>query len=63
MAFNLQFAGPGDDAATVTVNDRSEAFTIVSQWQKAGRTGIKIIGDGRIYTPEEFALTIVDPRN
>jgi hypothetical protein len=57
MAFNRQYDGTD---ASVTVGQRSEALTIVSDWLKAGRTGVKIIGDGRIYTPEEFAATVIN---
>ena len=57
MAFNIQHHG---SEASVTVSRRSEALTIVSDWLKVGRTGVKIIGDGRVYSPEEFAATVVN---
>jgi hypothetical protein len=58
MAFNLQRDGPGNDAVSVTIDDRRETLEVAVRWLDAGRTGVKIIGDGRVYTPEEFALTI-----
>jgi hypothetical protein len=57
MAFNIQH---DETESSVTVGQRSEALAIVSDWLKAGRAGIKIIGVGRIYSPEEFAATIIN---
>ena len=59
MAFNIQHDGT---ESSVTVGQRSEALAIVSDWLKAGRTGVKIIGDGRIYSPEEFAATVINDK-
>jgi hypothetical protein len=46
------------DAASLTVARREEALSVAVGWLNEGRTGVKIIGDGRIYTPTEFAMTI-----
>jgi len=58
VAFNVQRDGPGNDAVSVTIDDRKEAFALAIEWLDGGRTGIKIIGDGRVYSAMEFALTI-----
>jgi hypothetical protein len=60
MAFNIQHDGT---ESSVTVGQRTEALAIVSDWLKAGRAGVKIIGDGRIYNPEEFAATVINNVN
>jgi hypothetical protein len=59
MAFIVQANGPGDDDASVTIQDRRrEALATAVRWLDGKCSGVKIIGDGRVYTPEEFALTI-----
>jgi hypothetical protein len=58
MAFIVQANGPGDDGASVTIQDRREAYATAVRWLEEKCTGVKIIGEGRVYTPEEFALTI-----
>ena len=45
---------------TITVLMREQALKTGVGWQKDGHSGVKIIGDGRIYTPEELALAIVE---
>jgi len=60
MAYIVQANLPGDDAATITVLTREEALKTAVGWQEDGHAGVKIIGDGRMYTPEEFALTIIN---
>jgi hypothetical protein len=54
MAYIVQTDVPGNNAATVTVAEREEALAIARNWIKSGYTGVKIIGDGRIYLPAEF---------
>jgi hypothetical protein len=54
MAYIVQTDVPGNNAATVTVAEREEALAIARNWIKSGHTGVKIIGDGRIYLPAEF---------
>jgi predicted kinase len=51
MAYIVQADVPGNNAASVTVAEREEAFAIARNWIKSG---IKVIGDGRIYLPAEF---------
>jgi hypothetical protein len=58
MAFIVQANGPGDDDASVTIQDRKEALATAMRWLDGKCTGVRIIGEGRVYTPEEFALTI-----
>jgi hypothetical protein len=60
MAYIVQANLPGDDAATITVLTREEALKIAVGRQEDGHAGVKIIGDGRIYTPGELALMIVE---
>jgi hypothetical protein len=54
MAYIVQADEPGRTAASVTVAGREEALAIARNWVKSGQTGVKIIGDGRIYLPAEF---------
>jgi hypothetical protein len=54
MAYIVQADVPGNNAASVTVAEREEAFAIARNWIKSGHTGVKVIGDGRIYLPAEF---------
>jgi hypothetical protein len=54
MAYIVQADEPGRTAASVTVAGREEAFAIARNWVKGGHTGIKVIGDGRIYLPADF---------
>jgi hypothetical protein len=61
MAFVVQADGPNNDGASAVVQSRKEALALAIQWIGDGHKGIKIIGDGRVYKPEEFAQTIVDP--
>jgi hypothetical protein len=50
--------GTGDDEVSVTVDDRKEALATAIERAGRGRTNIKILGDGRIYLPEELAVVI-----
>jgi hypothetical protein len=54
MAFIVQADAPGTAAASVTVADRQEAFATARSWIRTGCTGVKVIGDGRIYLPPDF---------
>jgi hypothetical protein len=54
MAFVIQADVPGGMAASITVEGRTETFEIARGWIKGGHTGVKVIGDGRIYLPTEF---------
>jgi hypothetical protein len=54
MAYIVQADVPGNNAASVTIAEREKAFAIARNWIKSGYTGVKVIGDGRIYLPAEF---------
>jgi hypothetical protein len=41
-------AGGSDDAISKTVTNRKEELAAAVKWASEGRSGIKIIGDGRI---------------
>jgi hypothetical protein len=43
-----------------TVADRKLALALAVKWATDGRTGLKISGDGRIYTPAELARMIIN---
>ena len=55
------YSNPEDAAMTMTVVTRQEALATAVAWQDRGKIGIRIVGDDRIYSPEEFALTIGQP--
>jgi hypothetical protein len=54
MAYIVQADVRANNAASVTVAEREGAFAIARNWIKSGYTGVKVIGDGRIYLPAEF---------
>jgi hypothetical protein len=60
MAYIVQASVPdlGDNATSVTVANREDALATAVWWLDHGVSGVKIIGDGHIYTPGEFALTL-----
>jgi hypothetical protein len=45
-------------AASRTIERREDALEIALQMTERGEVGVRIIGDGRIYNPAEFSLTI-----
>jgi Ethanolamine utilization protein EutJ (predicted chaperonin) len=53
-----QAGGPDGTAVSATVHDRSEALKRAVVWLGEGRTGVTIIGDGRVYTAPELATAI-----
>ena len=54
MPYSVQAAEPNDHtAASVTVGDRQEALKIAQSWSDSGKI-VRIIGDGMIYTLEQF---------
>lgn len=59
MAYVVQAGDAGSDATSLTVADRKEALAVAVEWMSKGRSGVKIVGDGRIYTPEELAAAII----
>jgi hypothetical protein len=58
MAYIVQADDSGNDGISITRADRKEALAAAVQWQSEGRSGVKIIGDGRIYTPKDLARAI-----
>jgi hypothetical protein len=59
MAYIVQAHVPGkDDAASISLGDRQAALAAALRWLSEGYTGVKIIGDARVYTPEELALKL-----
>ena len=59
MAFIVQgVKGPGDDATSATVETSQEALAVAVRWAEEARD-VKIIGNGRIYSIEEFAAAIL----
>ena len=61
MAYIVQ-AGDGLDHNFVSLAapDRKEALAIAIEWMSEGRTAVKIVGDGRIYTPKSLARVILN---
>jgi hypothetical protein len=57
--FRRTFGG-GDDAASISLGDRQAALAAALRWLSEGYTGVKIIGDARIYTPAELAKVVGD---
>ena len=61
MAYIVQANVPGsDDATSISLADRQAALAAALRWLDQGYTGVKIIGDGRLYTPEELAMKLQD---
>jgi hypothetical protein len=59
MAFIVQTYQPETSIpASITIERRENALEIALQLSEHGQVGVKIIGDGRIYYPAEFSLTI-----
>lgn len=55
MAYVVQADIPGrEDAASITLDSREDALEAARRWVADGNKGVKIIGDGRIYFPEDF---------
>jgi hypothetical protein len=60
MAYIIQANDPRGLGQFFTAADRKEALAVAVTWASGGCTGIKIVGDGRIYTPEELASVIIN---
>jgi hypothetical protein len=60
MAYIVQAKDFGDDAISLTLASRREALAVALEWETAGRSGVKIIGDGRIYSISDLARVVVD---
>jgi hypothetical protein len=59
MAYIVEADDPDFGAASKTVADRKLALAVAVKWATKGRTGIKINGDGRTYTPAELARLMI----
>ena len=46
----------------VTTNTRQEALEAAKDFLKQGLPFVTIVGDGRVYTVDEFAMTIINGR-
>jgi hypothetical protein len=60
MAYIVQADDSEHTGISMTVADRKAALAVAVKWASEGRSGVKIIGDGRIYTAEELARAIID---
>jgi len=61
MAYIVQAWDASDhNFVSLAAPDRKEALAIAIGWMSEGRTAVKIVGDGRIYTPESLAQVIVN---
>jgi hypothetical protein len=60
MAYIVQAVDSEGDAISTTVADRKQALAVAIKWASQVRSGIKIIGDGRIHTAKELARAIID---
>jgi hypothetical protein len=49
-----------EDAISISLVDRQSALAAALRWLAQGYTGVKIIGDARLYTPEELAKVLQD---
>lgn len=60
MAYIVQTDGPADHtAASVILDDREGALATAVKWASEGRV-VKILGNGKIYTPEDLAVAIIN---
>jgi hypothetical protein len=59
MPYIVQGGGP-EGPISKTVDDPKEALAVAIEWASEGRSGVKIIGNGRIYTAKELAQVIID---
>jgi hypothetical protein len=59
MTYIVQAEDP-DGAISKTIADRKDALATAVTWASEGRSNVKIIGNGRIYTLKELALAIVN---
>jgi hypothetical protein len=59
MAYIIQAYQPEDTAPTsITIEGREDALETALLLLEEGKVGVRIIGDGRIYNPAEFSLTV-----
>ena len=58
MAFIVQTYHLTAEVAKITIEGREDALETALALSDHGHVGVRIIGDGRIYNPAEFSLTI-----
>jgi hypothetical protein len=60
MAFIVQALQikESEDGASMIIADRQDALETALRLSEDGHVAVRIIGDGRIYNPTEFALTV-----
>jgi hypothetical protein len=59
MAYIVQGDVPDSGhAVSITLSSREDALEAARRWVADGNKGVRIIGDGRIYSLEEFEQTI-----
>jgi hypothetical protein len=60
MPYVIQAVDSGGDPVSITVSGRKEALAAALNWESEGRSGVKIIGDGRIYSTKDLAQAVID---
>ena len=60
MAYIVQAYDSEGGAISISVADRKQALAAATELETEGRSGVKIIGDGRIYTAKELARAIIE---
>jgi hypothetical protein len=60
MPYLIQATAPSGDPRSATAPDRQEALAIAVELASNGHTGIRILGEGRIYLPKDLALAIIN---
>jgi hypothetical protein len=58
MAFIIQMFGADFSPASITIERREDALETALHLADRGHVGVRIVGDGRIYNPAEFSLTV-----
>lgn len=61
MTYVVEAEVPGrENTETIRVETREDVLKVTIRLRENGRTHVRILGDGRVYTPAEFALTIIN---
>ncbi len=47
-----------DNKASIIIGDRGDALDMAVRLSEHGQIAVRIIGDGRIYDPSQFSLTV-----
>ena len=59
MALVIQGNSSAGSSHTKSINDRVEALRVALTWPKMGFGNVEVLADGRVYSLQEFAGTIV----